>query len=151
MTIGTEQPYAYYAAIAASNWDAAFSFLKIHFNLIASANNGAQGPIYEHASNFGNDGLAGLTTYTCSYLGWFNAPVNSYYNTYTDSLYGAQQNENTIGHEFGHAMGLDHSNTRSGCSTVALMYKSDAEWDNRGYVGPRADDDQGMAHLYGSG
>lgn len=151
ITLGTEQPYAYVAAVAVNDWQNQLTNYETFFWYTASPNNGTQGPVFEHVQNFGNTGQDGITYYSCS-SGGFVAPVNSYYNSYYTASYSGQQDEDLIGHEFGHALGLAHSGTGAACGNVALMYyMSTTEWNNCGLLGPQYDDMAGADAIYGAG
>jgi hypothetical protein len=150
ITLGTTQPYAYVAAVAANDWNTGFTNHKTFFSYTTSPSTGTQGPVYEHAQSLGATGFDGITYYSCS-GGFFSGSVSVYYNTYYTGSYNGSQDEDLIGHEEGHALGLAHSNTGAACSSIAEMYYiSTQEYTSCGYIGPRADDLNGADNTYGA-
>jgi hypothetical protein len=149
VTYGTEAPYNTNAQTATANWNTLLSNNAVSFGFATKSN----GPIYEHATNFGNTGYDGITNYSCS-GGDFTKPVNVYINTYYASTYSTGEQVDVLAHEFGHSLGLGHNWYYDGtdCIGVTLMYPStDKRWGTCSLQSPTSEDISGAAHIYGTG
>ncbi len=77
---------------------------------------GSGNNIQASGAYYGNTGWDGITYYSCPNAAVFVSPVNVYENDYYTNSYSARDAESVTTHEFGHALGLNHSY----CGT--LMY-----------------------------
>lgn len=97
--------------------------------------------------NDGNNGVTGSTEYACFIISntfyFAHAHINSFYgdsNPYNGKV-------NTLTHEMGHSIGLDHSGSL--CGNPAIMYNSYGSFIVCGIYTPQTDDINGARAIYG--
>jgi hypothetical protein len=98
--------------------------------------------------DLGNDGMDGVTYYSCQSNGHFNGPVDSDLNSYYTYSYSTDERISVTAHEIGHsAAALQAYN--AGCAAVEEIATS-VRWGECGIDSPRQDDINGTNALYGS-
>ena len=99
---------------------------------------------------YGNVGWTGATSAgTCPGRTNHSLTVSIRTNrTYTDS-YSVNKRISVMSHEIGHALGLNHNNTSSPCTSVVLMNGyDDQRFDSCGVYRTKSDDRAGANSLY---
>lgn len=150
-------PYATLINNAASAWNGRSTQAKLSRTTTFSARNFAA-----LATNAGNTGWSGITRKpgtassfpSCSFTRWDSGGMEIVLNTYYNSGSTSKQ-QGVIVHEFGHAFGLAHENTRTtGCATGAYVYKAIMYYSDDRFNGPcgiftpQSDDVAGINALY---
>ena len=119
------------------------------FFFAKNAWNAAPTPVYIAGSGnniqasgayYGNTGWDGITYYSCPNAAVFVSPVNVYENDYYTNSYSARDAESVTTHEFGHALGLNHSY----CGTLMYYGTGGGCRPNT----PQGDDVNGINHIY---
>ncbi len=95
------------------------------------------------AYNYGQNGLDGITYYTCS-GGYFTGVPETVLNTNYTNGYSNTGRQQVQAHEFGHTLGLAHN--PNNCYTV--MYPTSDRYFTCGIYTPQQDDINGINAIY---
>lgn len=112
---------------------------------ITKVTSGANMTITDGNYGAGDDG----GTFQSCVAGYNYVTTQSYINRYYGDGYELNKRQSVIGHEFGHALGLEHTPQSSDCTVVPLMFGGTAvRYDLCRWYTPRQDDIDGINALY---
>ena len=98
------------------------------------------------AANLGPTGHYGDTAWTCAKGGFTR--VVSIYNTYYTDGFTSEQRVSVMAHEIGHALGLAHASSATGCPVAIMVANFSATWGRCHEAWPQRLDIEALQALY---